>query len=97
MATGRRRKRLEGIKITRPGLRFTAWVSLPFAELPRRIQARRRGIGISKTISVDLTGLPLASSLSTMRGSATAPMRFDIGLFDGELPANVEWTLRPIE
>jgi hypothetical protein len=51
----------------------------------------------SMTISVDLTGLPLASSPSTMRGSATAPMRFDIGLFDGELPANVEWTLRPIE
>ncbi|MSR20762.1 MAG: hypothetical protein EXR91_07260 [Gemmatimonadetes bacterium] len=50
----------------------------------------------SMSINVDLTGLPLALSPGTMRGTGTVPMRFDIGAFDGELPANVEWTLRPI-
>ena len=50
----------------------------------------------SMSINVDLTGLPLASSPGTMRGTENVPVRFDIGAFDGELPANVEWTLRPI-
>jgi hypothetical protein len=31
-----------------------------------------------------------------MRGTATMPMRFDIGGFSGEIPTTVEWTLRPI-
>jgi hypothetical protein len=45
----------------------------------------------------ELTGLPLPASPGTMRGSNTVPIRFAFGGFDGELDAQVEWTLRPIQ
>ncbi len=47
-------------------------------------------------ISLTLPGLPLAGSPGPMRGTVTAPMRFTIGGFAGDLDANVEWTVRPI-
>jgi hypothetical protein len=32
-----------------------------------------------------------------MRGTDTVPIRFAFGGFDGELDAQVEWTVRPIQ
>ena len=50
----------------------------------------------SMAILVNLTDLPLPASPGVMRGTATQTMRFDVGGGMIELPANVEWTLRPI-
>jgi hypothetical protein len=43
-----------------------------------------------------LTGLPLPAGPGAMSGTNTVPMRFQIGGFDGELDATVQWTLRPM-
>jgi hypothetical protein len=50
----------------------------------------------SMGIVVNLADLPLPASPGVMRGTATQTMRFDVagGMID--LPATVEWTLRPI-
>jgi hypothetical protein len=45
----------------------------------------------------NVTGQPLPAAAGTITGSATIPMQFEIGNFSGELEANVEWTLRPIQ
>ena len=50
----------------------------------------------SMAIMVNLTDLPLPASPGVMRGTATQTMNFDVGGGMIELPANVEWTLRPI-
>jgi hypothetical protein len=47
-------------------------------------------------IQVNLPGLPLPASPGVMRGTATATMGFDLGGTLTQIPANVEWTLRPI-
>jgi hypothetical protein len=47
-------------------------------------------------ILVNLTGLPLPASPGVMSGTATQTMAFDVGGGMIELPATVEWTLRPI-
>jgi hypothetical protein len=47
-------------------------------------------------ILVNLTDLPLPVSPGVMSGTATQTMRFDVGGGMIDLPANVEWTLRPI-
>jgi hypothetical protein len=47
-------------------------------------------------ILVNLTDLPLPASPSEMRGTATQTMSFDVGGGMVEIPATVEWTLRPI-
>jgi hypothetical protein len=51
----------------------------------------------SMAIMVNLTDLPLAASPGVMRGTATQTMSFDVGGGMVELPATVEWTLRPID
>jgi hypothetical protein len=51
----------------------------------------------SMAILVNLTDLPLPASPGVMRGTATQTMPFDVGGQRIELPANVEWTLRPIQ
>jgi hypothetical protein len=48
-------------------------------------------------ILVNLTELPLPATPQTMRGTATAPMTFDVNGIPVEIEANVEWTLRPIQ
>jgi hypothetical protein len=48
-------------------------------------------------ILVNLGDLPLPASPQTMRGTATAPMMFDVNGIPVEIEANVEWTLRPIQ
>jgi len=45
---------------------------------------------------VQVTAQPLPASPGPMSGTTTVPMRFAIGNFSGELPTNVQWTLRPI-
>lgn len=51
----------------------------------------------SMGIGVGLTGLPLPATPGVMRGTATQTMRFDVAGQMIEMPANVEWTLRPIQ
>jgi hypothetical protein len=50
----------------------------------------------SMGMMVNLTDLPLAASPGEMRGTATQTIAFDVAGARVELPATVEWTLRPI-
>jgi hypothetical protein len=47
-------------------------------------------------IQLNLEALPLSASPGVMQGTATTTMQFDLGGTITEVPANVEWTLRPI-
>jgi hypothetical protein len=47
-------------------------------------------------IQMNLSDLPLPASPGVMTGSATVPMQFDLDGRLTEIPASVEWTLRPI-
>jgi hypothetical protein len=51
---------------------------------------------VSWTLQFEAASVPLPASPRTMTGSVTMPVRLQIGSFNGEIPADVTWTLRQI-
>jgi hypothetical protein len=51
---------------------------------------------VGMAITLDLRDLPLPASPQRMSGTSMAPMRLQIGGFEGSIDTRVQWTLRPM-